>query len=365
MPHHKKFKIALIGYRLDKGGAERVMANLSIFFSKKGIEVYNVIVIDQIGYDFEGQLLNLGKLKNKTNGIFNKIVRLLVLKNYINKHNFDFIIDFRFRNKPLQELLIAKCIYNSKTIYTIHSHLIDHYISNFSLLARFTHSNAYALTTLTDVTKNLIYKKHHIDSTKMYNLIDIYEIQLKAQAPCNLLFEFIIGAGQMETNVKQFDVLIDCYVQSVLPKNNVHLVLMGEGRLSIELKKQAAKLNIADKIHFIGHQKNPFPFFKAAKYFVLSSANEGLPNVLLESLACNTPLISFDCLSGPAEIVIPNTNGILVENQNQVALTNAMNLFFTDIYFYNKCKQNTFLKLHDFSIETIGNQWLKLMKIEL
>ena len=100
---NKKNKIALIGYRLGIGGAERVMANLSVFFEKHGVEVHNIIVIDEVSYNFSGKLINLGKLKNKSNGIINKLNRYLFLKNYLNENNFDFIIDFRFRNKPIQE----------------------------------------------------------------------------------------------------------------------------------------------------------------------------------------------------------------------------------------------------------------------
>ena len=89
---NKKTKIALIGYRLGIGGAERVMANLSVFFEKKGIEVHNIIVIDEVSYPFSGKLINLGKLKNKYNGIFNKFNRYLFLRNYLRENNFDFVI---------------------------------------------------------------------------------------------------------------------------------------------------------------------------------------------------------------------------------------------------------------------------------
>lgn len=359
-----KYKIALIGYRLDKGGAEKVMANLSIFFSKKGIAVHNCIVVDEVGYDFEGELLNLGKLKNKSNSLYNKIKRFWIFKKFIADNNFDFIIDFRFRNKPFQELLIAKFIYNSKTIYTVHSYLIDHYISNFSFLARLTHSNAFAITTLTDITKNLILDRHHIKTVKIHNPVVVSDLNSIASDNCNLPFEFIIGSGQMETNIKQFDILIMCYCKSLLPKNNIHLVILGEGILQDDLKKLVINLGFADKVHFLGFKKNPYLFYKAAKYFVLTSANEGFPNVLLESLACEAPVIAFDCLAGPAEIIIPNQNGILVENQNQTELIKAMNVFITDVNFYDYCKQNTFKNLDNFSIETIGNQWLDLMQIK-
>ena len=57
---NKKNKIVLIGYRLGIGGAEKVMANLSIFFEMQGIEVHNIIVLDVDSYSFSGKLVNLG-----------------------------------------------------------------------------------------------------------------------------------------------------------------------------------------------------------------------------------------------------------------------------------------------------------------
>src|SRR5690606_28773993 len=104
MMENKK-KIALIGYRLNKGGAERVMAILSTFFENQGIEVCIFIVLDDVAYNYSGKLINLGKLKNRTNGVFNKINRLVALKKSISSHEFDFIIDFRFRTKFIQEFI--------------------------------------------------------------------------------------------------------------------------------------------------------------------------------------------------------------------------------------------------------------------
>ena len=358
---NKKIKIALIGYRLGIGGGEKVMANLSVFFEKQGIEVHNIIVLDVVDYTFSGKLVNLGTLKNKRNGVFNKLQRFLFLKKYLDENNFDFIIDFRFRNKPIQELLIAKWLYKSKTIFTVHSFLINHYLPNWSFLTRFMYQDCYKMVTITDKSKELIEFKHHFNNVQtIYNPINIEEIQSKYNESIDLNFEYVIGIGQMETNVKQFDKLIEAYSNSILPNQNIHLVLLGDGeRISI-FKALVKQKKSEEKVHFLGYQNNPYKYLRNAKFFILSSLNEGLPNVILEALACETPVVSFDCLSGPSEMISHKQNGLLVENQNVQKLTEAMNLFVEDEKLFTICKENALQSVSPFYIENIGKQWLDL-----
>ena len=100
---------------------------------------------------------------------------------------------------------------------------------------------------------------------------------------------------------------------------------------------------------------------KLAKIVVMSSSVEGFPMVLLEALNAGTPVVSFNCPSGPSELIIDGENGLLVENQNFEALITAMDKMHTDQVFYKHCKSKTQSTIQAFSKETVMAEWIKLL----
>lgn len=361
----KNKKIALVGFRLNTGGSERVMANLSNFFHDRGLEVHIIIFHDDLGYDYSGTVFNLGKFKSENNSIFNKIKRFYHFNNYIKKHQFDFVIDFRFRINIIQEYLISKWIYKIKAIYTVHSSQLYFYMPNYTWLTKLIYGLSYKMVSITDKMQSLIYEKHQLNNlTTIYNPINIKQIQDKSNENINMDFEFIIGVGHFNTNQKQFDKLIFAYSNSILPRKNIKLVLLGDGKNKNKLMKIAQLNNIDDMVCFLGFKANPFKYIKNSKFYAMTSLHEGLPMVLLESLACGTPVISFDCPTGPSEIIQHKRNGLLVENQNLEAFTKAMDMMISDKEMYVVCKRNATKSVEGFSIDNIGIQWLKLMKYD-
>ena len=111
----------------------------------------------------------------------------------------------------------------------------------------------------------------------------------------------ILGAGRL-TEQKDFATLIRAFalVQAVRP---CRLVILGEGPERTALEGLAQRLGVVDAVSLPGFQANPFACMRTASLFVLSSAWEGLPGVLIQAMACGTPVVSTDCPSGPREIL--------------------------------------------------------------
>ena len=359
----RKYKIALIGDCLANGGAEKVHSLLSLYFQKAGLEVHNCVFVDWIQYEYAGSLLNLGKIHAPT-AVTRKFKRFFELKNFINDTNFDAVIDFRMRTGLLQELLISKYCYPKKTYYTVHSGILAFYFPKSSAWSKLIYKDKKIVAVSKAIQAAVVSKGLAENAFQIYNPIDLESITTSKNAYDVSEGKYIMAVGRMNEEVKQFDKLIEAYSKSVLPNKKIKLILLGDGQKQSEYKALSEKLGLKDLVVFKGFQKNPFPYYQNALFTVLSSINEGFPNVILESFAVGTPVVSFDCFSGPNEIIIDRKNGLLVANQDFAQLIEVMNLLVEDAELREHCKQNTKTSVKPFEIETIGKQWLELLKIK-
>src|SRR5690606_4579843 len=114
-----------------------------------------------------------------------------------------------------------------------------------------------------------------------------------------------------------------------LEDKEVILKLLGKGSLENELKKLAKDLGIEDRVIFEGFQEDVISYIISAKVVALTSLYEGFPNVLVESIALGTPVVSFDCQSGPSEIIIDGVNGYLVKYLDKDDFAKKLDLALT------------------------------------
>ena len=132
----------------------------------------------------------------------------------------------------------------------------------------------------------------------------------------------IIGAGRLQKQ-KDFSTLIQAFamVRKVKP---CRLLILGQGPLRHELEAQIERCGLKKVAALPGFVDNPFPWFRRASVFVLSSRWEGMPNVLLQAMACGTPVVATDCPSGPRECLKDGAYGTLVPVSDAAQLAEAI-----------------------------------------
>jgi len=132
----------------------------------------------------------------------------------------------------------------------------------------------------------------------------------------------ILGAGRLSPQ-KDFQTLIKAFarIRAVHP---ARLIILGEGKKRNQLQALAQSLGVGDDVALPGFVENPFAWMTRSSIFVLSSAWEGLPGVLIEALACGCPTVSTDCPGGAAEILANGLYGMLVPVGDDKALAEAI-----------------------------------------
>lgn len=144
----------------------------------------------------------------------------------------------------------------------------------------------------------------HLRSVIIPNPVDIGFIRSRAlaEAPASGFAADaleLVAAGRLQP-VKGYDLLLDALAQ--VQDRRLCLTLVGDGPERANLERQAEALGLAGRVRFAGMQANPYPFFRRAAAFVLSSRYEGFPNVVLEALACGAPVIATP-LGGVKEVL--------------------------------------------------------------
>ena len=172
----------------------------------------------------------------------------------------------------------------------------------------------------------------------LLNGVDVDWIQQQAHVPivdswwtgekCNpkasRLFR-IVTAGRLNRQ-KGFHLLISAVaeVQQKLSDVEFRVAILGDGPDRDALQKQIVKSNLQNTVRLTGFQNNAFSWYRSANVFVLPSLIEGMPNVLLEAMACGTAVISTDCQSGPVEILNNGTYGTLIPTENVSAMRDSL-----------------------------------------
>lgn len=202
-------------------------------------------------------------------------------------------------------------------------------------LLRHTYKHADVIVAQTEEMKTELTRKMKLPDSKvfvMYNPIDVATIEKDVLEKNPFGVEYkdrikFVASGRIH-QVKGFDILIEAFVKVKEKKSNAELFILGyydkQSKFYKKLQELIQKFDVSQSVHFEGFQTNPYKYVKNADCFVLSSRNEGLPNVLIEALYLGTPVAVTACIPVIERIVSEGENGFLAENENSTQLANAM-----------------------------------------
>lgn len=195
----------------------------------------------------------------------------------------------------------------------------------------------------------------------IYNPVVSAELLEQARAPLNHAWfspdspPVLLGVGSFDRR-KDFPTLLHAFAR-IRAQRPVRLLILGEGRERSQLEALTRQLGIAGDVSLPGFVLNPYAYMARASVFVLSSAYEGLPTVLIEALACGCPVVSTNCPSGPAEILQGGQYGPLVEVGDDRALAQAILAILDNPPDRESLRQRG----AEFSVERSTEQYLGLL----
>lgn len=170
----------------------------------------------------------------------------------------------------------------------------------------------------------------------------------------------LVHVGRLDTQKNHALLLSVC---SELKKRGrkFSLMIVGEGHDRPNIEKRILKLGLGDQVTLVGAQNNPFPWIAAADALLLTSRFEAFALVLVEAMACGTPVISVDCPAGPAEVLNNGEFGLLTPNDDPLSLADAVEGLMDDPSLALRMSDLGYDRAQAFDVKKIVPQWEALI----
>jgi glycosyltransferase involved in cell wall biosynthesis len=170
----------------------------------------------------------------------------------------------------------------------------------------------------------------------------------------------LIAAGRLEPQ-KGFDLLLEAFASVAAKQQDWTLDIFGRGTRRESLEQSVVDLGLAGRVRINAPTDRLGERMRDASVFVLSSRYEGFPIVLLEAMAAGLAVVSFDCPTGPSEIVADGTTGLLVPAEDVAALAAALDRVITDESLRRRLAAAAPTAVLPYSLEKVGRRWDELL----
>lgn len=318
----QKNRVTFLISSLGGGGAEGVCINIANGLANRGWQV-DLVVMNLINAQYTDRVsanINLVNLNVK-----NARYAFFALKSYLKTNRVKTVLVFNFELAVLctliRKLSLVKYNVIARNINTL-SQKLNSPSSGWRkfvvmpLIKKFYYQVDHVINQCNAMEADLlrIFPQLQGRTSVIYNPVNqIIEDAAKDIDFANVKKEdYILCVGRLEKQ-KAFHYAVQAFALVSKHFPDLRLKIVGQGNLENELKDEAKKNGVFDKVDFEGFQKNMVPYYLGARCTLLTSLYEGFPNVLIESITLGTPVVAFDCPSGPSEIVEEGLNGYLAE----------------------------------------------------
>lgn len=345
----KKVIVVYVDTLNRSGGRERVIANLI----NKWVGRYEIILVtkdDSICFYQIPEGITTISLELRMNYEMNRtrVARIMAIVRSIREAIkelrvllADLAYDYIYVSTPQNAFEAYKAMKHSREKLVISEHAyINAFNRPFMFLKRFVYPRAYCISVPNSSDTNE-YRTWNCNAEYIPHLVTF-----EAEKKNELKTRIAISIGRL-TDDKRQDKLIDIW-SNVGRASGWELWIVGDGENKKQLQKQIDELECSDIIKILPARKDIQNVYKQASLFVFTSRWEGFGMVLLEAMSFGIPCISFDCPSGPRDIIKDGINGFLVENGD-------VNLFQAKLKEFFEMDLNKVKQLGECAFDTVKN----------
>lgn len=350
----------LIGNLDDSGGTERVATLIANELVKMN---YNVSLISLAGgrypfFELDDNIRTHSLYSNKVSFKTNFFGVVYKLRNFV-------------KNNEIDSLVVVdsiSCIFTVPALYGLKINHIcwEHFNFNVNLGAKSRDLGRRLAARYCDYVVTLTKRDKQLWEQGLKN-IKARIIPISNPTPYentnhtpSLEYKTVLAMGRL-TYQKGFDLLIDAWALVCENNSDWTLRIVGSGEDENDLKIQTKSLGIENRVDFLSATKDVKKYYTTSSFYCLSSRFEGLPMVLLEAQAFGLPIVSFDCDTGPSEVVSHGKNGFLVKEPNIINLSQSILKLIDSEYLYHKMIANTRSSSKTFSKDMIIEKWKEII----
>lgn len=301
---------------------------------------------------------------NIINSIINNLRRIFTLRKLLRNLNPDAVLSFM----PTANVTLALALTRGRRYRAIgseHTHPPSDPLGFiWETLRAKSYSRLDAVVALTEETATWLAKRTRAKQIKVISNPVIWP--LPSQTPWvrppdrvhNL--RFLLAVGRLD-EVKGFHHLIEIFSRLKSKYPNWRLVIVGEGDQRVDLEKKIQEYDLIDSIQMPGAIGNIGDWYSSVDIYVMTSRTEGFPNTLIEAMSYGLPVISFDCKTGPRDIINHGVNGLLIPDQKNDVMIRELARLMDDSKLRLKLGQNAKNILTDLTVERISKNWQDLL----